>query len=315
MSIDYTSDALVESVKRRGLIPNSQQLYTNSEMCKILTEELHSCILPMLMSMNEDYFVYDYDQNFTVGVNTYNIPQRAVGVKVRDVVLLNSNNQEVSLPRLDPDFIKKQWVSTNFSPWYNSRGFYFKNNKVYIYPDVSNYSSFSLRIKYYRRPNNIVPTTECGRITAIDTGTNVVTLTRLPSTWTTATTFDIIQGRPPFDSLDDDATITAYDSNNKTITLTTLPTDMIVGDWVAEANCSPIAQLPYEVFNILEQRAVVKVLEGLGDTQGLKQAAEVYTDMIDKFQKLITPRADGSPKRIRRSSVLFGGGRVRQNWW
>jgi hypothetical protein len=170
-------------------------------------------------------------------------------------------------------------------------------------------------MKIFRRPNNICLTSAAGQVSVINTLTNEVTLLNCPTTWVVTDTFDVIMGKPGFKSRADDATITNIDTTTKVLTFTTLPTGLAVGDWVALSGFSPITQIPYEVFNILEQRVVIKMLEEMKDSEGLKNAADVYKDMTDKFRTLVSPRADGSPKRIVRSSVLFGDRRSRGNWW
>lgn len=312
MAIDYTSTAMIASIKRRAMLPDTQSLYNDSEICSILSEEMQADLAPLLMSVNEEYFVQNYDQTIDTTVNSYSIPVRAIGVKLRDVVLVNSNGFEISLPRLDPDFLKRQNgdYAYNSSVYLNRPGFFLRDDQVMIFPNTSTLGSFMLRMKYFRRPNNIVEISSAAKISLINTSTKVVTVTSIPTGWTTETTFDLIKGTPSFKSWGDDETITAIDFNAKTLTFSSLPSGLAVNDWICESGMSPIAQIPWETFNLLEQRAVLQILEGMKDTQGLQSASSVYTDMVTKFKILVSPRVDGSPKKIVRSSPLFGG---RQN--
>jgi hypothetical protein len=315
MAIDFTSSGMIDSIKTRALIPTSQKLFSDAVIVKIITEELHSDIVPLIMDCREEYFVQYYDQAINVNQPTYDLPSRAIGQKLRDIVLLNSQGREVSLPRVEADQLKHQWFMGNYAIYMNRRGFYFQDGLVQIFPDATALGSYRLRMKIFRRPNNVIKVTDAGKIMIIDVPTLTITLNNFPLSWTTADLYDIIKGEPGFKSIADDVTITALDSTAKTMTLSALPTGLSVGDWVAPSGLSPIAQIPYEVFNILEQRVVIKLLEDMKDSEGLKNAADVYKDMVDKFRTLVSPRADGSPKRIVRSSVLFGDRRYRGNWW
>ena len=110
------------------------------------------------------------------------------------------------------------------------------------------------------------------------------------------TKFDLIQQNPPFDSLgmDEDATIASL-----VLTFTnTLPTDLAVGDWIAEATCSPIAQIPLEFQNLLCQGTAMKCLEALGDKANMQAAAGKYAQMEVKAIAQVTPRANKSPKYL-----------------
>lgn len=313
--IDYTSAANIEGVKRRATLPdNAAALYPDDIICKILTAELHSVIVPLLMSVREDYLLHNSDQDIVSGTNSYEIPSRAVGQKLKDVVLVNSDGRESGISRIDTGNIKDEPLSGSVV---SDRGFYFEDDRVVLYPDGASFTQYDLRMKYFRRPNNIIETSSAGKITAINTGSKIVTLDNLPAAWTTATTFDFIKGTPGFKSRADDKAITSLSTVSKTLTFTdSLPDGLIVGDWVAESGFSPIAQIPYDVHNLLEQRAAVKVLEEMGDS-GIKGAADVYKDMVDRFMVLVTPRADGSHKKIVSKNPLFGGGSSsrRPPWW
>lgn len=315
MNIDFTTTALLNAVKFDAMIPASQLLYQDADILSILTRELLSDIVPLLMSVREEYLVSLYDQAIVATQSIYAISPRAFGTKLRDVVLVNAQGLELPLPRADMDVNKHQYTGI-FPPYVYRRSFYFRDDKVVIFPDASVLSPFTLRMKIFRRPNMLVATTAAGQITGFNATSKTVNIGNLPSSWTTSSQFDFINGNPPFNSRGDDAAIMAIDSTNKILTFSAaLPTDLAIGDWVALSGQSPIAQIPFEVHNLLSQRGVIKILEGLKDAQGLQMAADVYKDMVDKFKLIVTPRADGSPKRIVRGSVLFGGGRRRSAWW
>lgn len=316
MSIDYTSTALIESVKRRALIPRSQMLYPSEDIAAILTEELHSDIVPLIMDVREEYFVTFYDQTIDTSVNSYQIHSRAIGNKLRDVVLLNTNGLEVSVPRGEADHLKHQWGTGNSGPYLNQLCFIYQDDQITLFPNASALGTYQLRQKYFRRPNNICLESAAGKITVKDSATKTLTLNNMPASWSTLTSCDIIKGSPSFRSHGDDLAISSVDVTAKTVTLTAaIPTNVAVGDWVTEPGISPVAQIPYEVHKLLEQRTAIKLLEGLGDTEGLRSAADVYKDMVDKFRSLVTPRADGSPKRIVSSGPLFGSRRNPSGWW
>lgn len=291
MGIDFTSTALIKTVKDDALLPNSQITYSDQDIVDILTREMLSDIVPMLMAVREEYLVFPVDQAIDVNVSSYMIPTRAVGEKLRDLVLVDANNFEISVPRLEPDYVKGLYV-----PLTIFTGFIFQNDQIIFYPNATSLGPYTLRMKIFRRPNNIVLTSSSAQITAINTTTKEVTFSTVPSTWDVDTIFDVVQGIPPFRAWGEDQTITAITATS--VIFSSLPTGMAIGDWVSEAGFSPIAQLPYEVFPLLCQRGVVKILEGLGDANGVKVAADVYKDMVDKFKVMVTPRSDGAPKKL-----------------
>jgi len=171
-------------------------------------------------------------------------------------------------------------------------------------------------MKIKRRPNNLTQTDNCAQITGIDTGTGVVSVNAIPSGWAATDTFDIIPNSPQFTSLRDDQTVSAIVANTLTFSspgldpftgqpLSALPTNpetgaftMQVGDWICPSQMSCIPQVPYDMFPLLVQRAIIRTLEALGDTQNLTVAERRYADMAVDFARTVSPRIDGTPKKI-----------------
>lgn len=292
--IDYTTTELVADVKQRCSVPTSQNLFDEADFIRFLSSKLRDNVLPQIMSAREDFFVSSVDltiDNTTITANEYAIPERAVGMKLKTVVLVDAQGNEEELPRLS--FEDKSLPA--YVDYQRLYGYYLQGNKVRLHL-ADSFTNQTLRLYYFRRPNKLVKTSEAGKITGIDTVTNVVTVDNAPTSWTTNTTFDLICGDPPFDSKGDDQAITNIAGFD--ITFSSLPTDLAVNDWVAEAGESPVAQIPYEAYSLLTQLGVIKVLEALKDTQGLQNAINDYTQMKQDFFTMISPRVDGQPKKV-----------------
>jgi len=297
----YVVDNLVNSLKLRGLPPSSQQTFTTDGFIQVLSEEMMTNIVPLMDSVSEEYFVTNYDLTFDPNVSVYAIPPRAVGGKLRDVVFVDTTNNEINLPRLRPEDIKtrSQFIRYQPAPW----GFYVKDNSVVLFlgQTPNTQAGFpTLRLKFFRRPNILTASANAAQITTI-VG-NVVTVTAVPSTWNPTMTFDIIKGDPGFQSKGDDQTITLI--SGSTITFTSLPSGVAVGDWVAIANYSPIPQIPPEAHLLLAQYGAAKVLEAMGDIAGMSAALGKAEQMKQQFMQIITPRVEGSViKLVSRSGI------------
>ena len=303
MAIDYTTTALIESVKRRIAIPTSQALYTNLDFCKLATDELQSVLVPMMIAEQEDYFLHSDDQSIDGTTTSFNLPDRAIGRKIRDAGFYSSSgNEYVQRPRLEVEDYGDRTgnlVST-------LGGYFFQGDQIIFDPAPTNVSN-QLRIYFYRRPNNLVRETDCGKITNINAGTKVVTLNNASTSWDTGTKFDAIKGSGGFRSLQDSFTVSliaGYD-----LTLSSLPTGLAVGDWICPEGQSPIAQIPYEGHHLLAQLTAIKVLEGLGDAKGMGMAQEKYEFLLKNFIKTLTDRVDGSPRKVVNRSGIFRSNR------
>jgi len=304
---DYTVDgstlALVNSVYRGVLSPNSQNTLQPVDIIAFLDQEMRTTIVPLVLAAQEEFWVTNYDKPVLQGVFNYTIPKRAAFATWRDVVFVDANNNEINMSMLSPEYLKLTYPAGGNPPLYVF-GFILQNDQIILYPNTAGTPvQYRLRMKVKRRPNNLTETTNCAQVTAINTGTNVVSVNAIPSTWTTSDTFDIIPNSPQFTSLQDDQTILAIAAN--TITFSSLPTNpqtgaftMKVGDWICPSQMSCIPQVPYDMFPLLVQRGIIRVLEALGDTQNLQVAERRYQDMAVDFARTVSPRIDGAPKKI-----------------
>jgi hypothetical protein len=301
VSIDYSVNSLLLSVKQRAMSASNQNLLTDNDIIRIASEELQSVILPFIESVKGEYYTTNEDQTFVQGQTLYTLPQRATGTKLRDVCLIDNRGNEVNLPYIAPEDLKSTWA---YAPY--QFGFYPRDNSIIlVFGNLIGSGSYNfVRMIYFRRPNTLTATTNAGQILSINTGTNEVTLSFAPTSWTTSTQFDVINSLPPFQSRVDNQTITAI--NGFILTFSSLPSSMQVGDWVSEANFSPIMQIPVEAQRLLETLTSARILQYSGDP-----AFQVFQAQAEQNKKdllyILSPRVDGSPQKIPQRNRLWGG--------
>lgn len=285
----YTTTQLISKIKTGGMIPTSQGTFTDARFVEMLNRELSEVIIPSIREVREEYFVSFSDVTIISGQKKYDIPTRAIGASLRDVLFVDSNGQELrSLPLLDVDQLTSP---VNSFVGRRREGFFLESNKV-VLTELPNTGEL-LRLKFYQRPNQLVEITSCSQITSIDNATDV-TISGTTSL-TTGDIVDVIQDQPHFNSLDIDQTITVVGS---TITFTAVPSDTVVGDWICLAGESPVPQIPVEYHNVLVQSVIVKILEALGDFDGMEAAEAKLRQIKNSALSLITPRVTGEPKKI-----------------
>ena len=280
----------------------------------MMDRDLSMGVIPMLKKVQQEYFVYNVDVPIVQGQSSYTMPTRAIGNAVRDVVLVDSNGNEVALNNLMREYIKVAFPFT-FVPAIWAFGMFTSANEINLYNTmIQSYTAYKLRFITERRPGGLTLSTNCGQITAI-TG-NVVTLSYVDPTWTTATTFDSINQLPPFQSFADDIAISLINGYQITVSGTALspgtgvPANLAVGQWICPAMLSCIPQIPYEWFPLLTEMTVATLAEGLDMSQLLASSKA----KIEKFEAnalaLVRPRVTGSPRVIiNQSSRGTGFGR------
>lgn len=309
---NFTVDEMVSMVQIGAVLPTTATLFTTNNIISLLDNEMRAQIIPLVKTLNEEFWVVNYDQQVQANVNSYAIPYRASAAALRDIVLVDPNNNELKLVRYEPEDTK--FPNIPYNDPYFPLGFYLKDNSIVLFPTTaSQYTSYTLRMKYERRPNNLISNQSCGQITAIDTLTDTITVNFVPSAWTAGTTtLDLINNIPPFQSFEDDVLITAI--NGLDLTLDELPSDLAVGNWAAQSMTTPIAQIPYEAFPVLTQCGVLKTLTALGDTAAIGEAKKELDDKKTMYRSMATPRVEGTPKILSGRGGIMDFGRGIVGW-
>ena len=312
MAIDYTTTSLLSTLRLLPLMPAVQALFSDADLLTILNFELASKIVPIMDNQSEEYGIYMKDIPYSTSTQRYPIPAvRGVGGKLRSVSFVDSNNNEIRIPRLRPEDtmsnVNATGLAINPALW----GFYVENNTIVLFLGsiAGSSSSFkSLRLRYMRQPNQLVAVTDAAQVSGISG--NLVTVSNMPATYTTAVAYDMIAGSPGFDALQDDSTCT--DISGLVMTFSSLPVDQLgnvtlkVGDWICLAGQAPVAQLPFfPGYELLLQLGAAKCLEIDGDVQGFNIAMSQAADMKNYFISVLSPRVDGNVIRLTSPNALY----------
>lgn len=300
---NYTVDGLVTSVKTKYLIPSSQNTFQDADIVLFLDEALRSYIVPLFDAAQSGYWLTRFDQAVT-GAASYTIPQRSTYGALYDVVFVDTNGNEIGLTDLSPVQIKGQFPF-GFQLPISTFGYYIEDDKVILYPqNAVQATAYTLRMRFYRRPNNLTLMADCAQITAING--SIVTVNAVPSGWATTDTFDVVQNFPQFKSISDGQTITLI--SNLDITLSSVPTGLAVGMWLCPAGMSCIPQIVYDAFPLLVQFAIIEMAESLGDSQGSTVAEKRADKLWAKVMNTIQPRVQKGTKKIHNPNAPAGWG-------
>lgn len=303
MATDYTNDALLENIRLRVLLPNSQNLYTDDRLLMLANDELQTVIFPMMMSIKGDYFVAVDTQTMTASLE-YDIPGDAVGIKIKDVYWRDpnwpSNQPDVLIP-----LINYQDLTNQAAGLYNYLSYYVMGNKVHI---TNTKQGQYLRIRYYKRAAKLVVNSQGGQVE--DSSTVNIVLSNIPTTWAVGDVLQLVNQSPPFETIADDLEITAIGNDYVNLVAQDpdspiLTEDDMNGNWLTLLGETVIAQITPEAHPILAQSVGVKCLEGLNDP-GMPVAQAKFQQLYKAFIDTMTPRVDGQAKKIvQRNGTLF----------
>ncbi len=294
-----TSSDLLESVRTTITAPSNQILLTDDRLLSFANEEIDSKVIPMISSLNQDYFVDLETEALVANTSEYDIPYRAIGRTLRDLKISDSAGGIRDVVRITlEDAHLNRFDSLPLS-------FYFKGDRIVIVP-TPNAAGSTLQKYYLCKPSSLVKVSSAGKVTAVSG--NTLTLDNVPSTFTSAT-IDVIQGKQGNRIRAKDQTVTNVSGSQ--ITVATVPTGTIIGDYVALSCETPVIQLPDEVFPYLSLLTSRRALEAIGDYEGSGALDKELVVRKKNCEYLLAPRIEGEQTKILQRFGLLRGFRGR----
>lgn len=296
MSRVLTTDKLIASIRRRAMIPNDTQAFTDDDIVEIMNEELDEQVISDVMVTNEEHIVYREEVDTENDKVSYKIPYRAVGNKLRDVAYLDSESAHYELSRISLEELSD--YRRNYTS-YNRDVFWVQGDSINLL-DTRVIDYDKLVFYYYLRPSVLVKEEEVGKINNIDRVNGIVTLESFPSSYNNVPVMDFVGHKSP-------NTIKKFDIQPKSVGASTrtvnfnvadIPEDLEVGDYLCKAGESPVPNIPTEFHPILAQATAIHILESMGDTEGLSNAIRKLEKMKKAIIQITNDRVEGAPQKI-----------------
>jgi len=283
MALD--TDYFLEQVKLKGSIPGGR--FTDHEILGVSFSVLLSQLVPMIIALKEEYYVQAESQNITANVAAYPIPHRALGLSLREVKKIVSSSI-IDMDRISPEDIESTQTGTPVA-------FYLEAQDVVLYP-TPNATQDTLKLSYFKTPSKPVTVAECAVITAINTGSGLVTATP-PTTWTASSVLDFISRQNGHKCLGTDITPSSITSTTITFATADLPATLAIGDYVALATEAPFIQVPDVCFDLCVRLTVNELLDSMGDQAGLQSGLTATAILKQNVQSLLMTRVQGAIKK------------------
>lgn len=298
----YDVEALLNNIKRRFSVPVSQVTFTDQDMTDLANDELKDTVVPLIMSCREEYFV-TFEDVLVPASRVIPIPSAAVGTKLRSVCYMQNTSPLtlVNLPMINLDII----AAGGFLNYGTFGGFYVQGNNLILYPNTSVPVNTTIRLYYYKRSLVLASPTQYGQVVSVDTMTNTVVLSYVPTEWVIGTVLNSVSSDPSFDITNEEMTITGVSSPS---VLLDNVDGISIGDYISEQGFSGVPQITVEAHDYLAQQTATLCLLGLGDNDGAKGSQSKAEMMKESLLIMVTNRVDGSPKKIISPNGLRRGG-------
>lgn len=150
----YTSDDLVEAVQRKIAMPLSQQTFLYDDILKFANEEMYISQVPSVLQFHQEYFVLPVSVPLEPDKSRYAIPDRAIGLRMRDVMYKDTQGNLFEMTRIDA--ADKAFYQRNVGANTSIHKFYIEGNEVILLPQVIGQVQGSLVFFIFLRPNQLV---------------------------------------------------------------------------------------------------------------------------------------------------------------
>jgi hypothetical protein len=292
---DYSTTQLILDVKRNGSVPTDQALYSDVDFCKAFTDCQRTKITPQILNCKEEFFVverlYAFSSLTAVAGDRLSLPLpgRSIGQRIRSLQLVDVNGNVVTdIPRLSPERNESNTRGTART------GHMFEGNNLLL-PAALADGTNQLRLKYFRRPNELVPALSAAKVVSV-LGAQV-TVTSVPPTMVAGVKVDLMGHSEPFNSLLDDDTIVLVSPT--IIEISPAGAALLsAGDYICLAGETVFPQIPVDLQPILVQYALCQILKSLGDAEGAKMVRDELEELEKNLYAMIAARDEGSAKKI-----------------
>ena len=307
----FLTEDLVESVKQRSFIPISQSTFTDTQIIALLNEELRLSLVADILGAREDFFLTTKQTSIIANKDHYLIPNLCIGNNLKAVFIVDSSGNRKMIERRDVD--RSDELSVTGEP----EKFYFEGDEIVLMPKPS-MATDSILFSYFRKPNQLIATSSCAKITAVNTVSSLTTLTvdtDLTASLSVGSQVDFLRGKNPHTLWSEEVAITAITATTIEVLAANImdvdgSIEPAIGDYICPSGYANIVMVPEEFVPVLAQMGAARALAALGDLNKWQSAKAIAEQMRMEALKLIRQRVESSPELHSRSNSLsnvFGG--------
>lgn len=299
MTMAFLIEDLIESAKSRSFVPISQNTFQSSDIITIFTEEMLIKMVSDIISVREEFFLTTKISSITANIDHYTIPKAAIANTIHQLRRRDSSNAEVVLTRISAADAANYAGSTG-----TPEAYYFEGDEVVVCPKPSA-STGSLVFSFARKPNRLIATTSCAKITAVSSAAGTTTFTvdtDLSASLSVGSEVDVLSAASPYLLWADEIAITAITSTTIAVATTNVSDAAssvlpVVGDYICPTGYANIAQIPDELAPVLAQMVATRMIGSMGDLNKWQAAKAELKELREEALKLIKTRSESSPKR------------------
>lgn len=298
------STRFLRGLKRRITIPANQNLVDDDDILEITDDVIRTDIVPLLVSTNENFYVYEVEQVLTASEPSYDLPKRSSSGSLRDLKFRTSDSSVIKDLRLINLEDAHIFNNTSNEP----HSFYFEGDRIKIAPTPSisgDYLKFYIQIS----PARLVLEEKVATVLSI--ASNIVTVNTVPTNIVASSIINFLRRKGSGRFISFDKTVTSVTTNTITFASGDVPASLEADDIIAltdaQGDQSSILQIPEEIVPYLETLVGERILTVIGDTENAKLLREKAKEEKNNVLLMIQPRVRGEAKVLMNRRGLLRG--------
>jgi len=291
---------------------------SSANLLAIADRELQTKVIPLLLSLREDFYSCDYYSALVAGVGRYEVPRRAMGGRIRALWLQRSDGTLKSLRRVTPEEAHTLTLTATGEP----ECYWLQGGEIRLNPLPAAAGDY-LRYLIHARPGRMFETAVAGtNISSISgitiSGSNFIVAVFSSGGMTGYSgPIDIINsGIGGSEIRCVDLQPSAVAAGQYTIPQAGAPSDLaaagtlFVNDYIVQAETTPYVPVPGDSYALLLHVTVAAYLRGAGYLDEAAAMADEAKTIARDMHAMLSPRTDG------RSHYVTGGvlGAQRAAW-
>lgn len=313
----WTTDDLVAAVKRRAQIPDAAGDLTDDDIIALANEELHTQVVPMVLTAREHFFVKDYTLSVGQGINDYRLPPAVLSGTLIQVILVDASGMNLGEVAQVPLERADYWTLGTAGIQPGHAEYALIGDRIRL--ALPNANGYSILVRYTRRLGDLIAVSSCAKVNGYILNTPSATRTQfncasVPADFNQNDQYCLVQEVPNFDewvsniflqnivtgalgtfSVDEDSIPAEY------YTLLASQgfdgTQIQTGYWCPNGTTC-IVPVPDVFHPVLIRATAAQVLRSLGDWQGAAVEQEALEALKGRIVATITPRTRSRGKTI-----------------
>lgn len=281
MALDYSTapaTGLLAMIRDITYAGSSLRDWDDVKLIRLLNRMVEERLVPFIMAARKSHFDTFQDTPLVALDQSYPLPSKATGGKLRALLIVDSNGNFYSDLRerdLEDGVTMGSTAGGGTVPAGVPVVYWFQGNQVFLFPPPAGVpAGLALRFHFLNRPSTLVATTACVQITALPGG-SVVTVASgsIPTTgYANGSAIDLVQNKPGFD-VQFSGTISSQTATSITFNAA-VPSTVAVGDWVCVSDTAPVVTgaIPEIVIGCLIHWCRAEILAGKADDAAFKRA-------------------------------------------